>query len=296
MSLKGFSAAWLALREPADQRARDPGLLASLTEAVRGRPTLQVVDLGSGSGSNLRALAPWLPHRQEWWLLDHDAQLLAAVRERMQQWAVQSGWTSEDEPRPCLLGAGREVGLRIHQADLARGLAGAAVPALRLDSDTLVTGAALLDLVSQDWLAQLVTDCCTARAMVYFSLSYDGRLRCDPQLPDDPLLQRLVNQHQLRDKGFGAALGPQAVNVLRQLLAAQGYQCRIARSDWMIGPDEAQLQRELVNGWAVAAIEMDANASARIHPWQAARCALIAAGHSRLCVGHLDILALPGAD
>ena len=74
--MSGFSAEWLALREPADQRARNSDLLGALTRRFAGRDTLSVVDLGCGAGSNLRALAPALPRRQRWRLVDHDAALL----------------------------------------------------------------------------------------------------------------------------------------------------------------------------------------------------------------------------
>src|SRR5207249_1472200 len=60
------SAAWLGLREPADAAAR----AAELVEPVRRRlavtPRAVVHDLGSGTGSMGRWLAPRLPGPQRW--------------------------------------------------------------------------------------------------------------------------------------------------------------------------------------------------------------------------------------
>ncbi len=66
----GFSADWLALREPADHRSRSAELLATLATRVEGRDTLRITDLGCGTGSNLRATAPALgPTRNgRWWI------------------------------------------------------------------------------------------------------------------------------------------------------------------------------------------------------------------------------------
>ncbi|HKH34927.1 MAG TPA: hypothetical protein VKA80_12340, partial [Beijerinckiaceae bacterium] len=64
--MSGFSADWLALREPADHRARNRELLAQLRARFAGQEAVTVVDLGSGTGSNLRACAPQLAPRQRW--------------------------------------------------------------------------------------------------------------------------------------------------------------------------------------------------------------------------------------
>ena len=58
--MSGFSPEWLALREPADTRARDPGLLGALAASLAGRDSVEVVDLGCGTGANIRAIAPEL--------------------------------------------------------------------------------------------------------------------------------------------------------------------------------------------------------------------------------------------
>ncbi|MGD8498218.1 MAG: class I SAM-dependent methyltransferase, partial [Chromatiales bacterium] len=57
--MSGFSPDWLALREPLDARARSAALVDRLrAQAPRG--PRRILDLGSGTGSNLRYLAPRL--------------------------------------------------------------------------------------------------------------------------------------------------------------------------------------------------------------------------------------------
>ena len=67
----GFSADWLALREPADHAARDGGLLAAAAQ-VAG-PV--IVDLGCGTGSTRRAFGG-LPGGAAWRMVDADEGLL----------------------------------------------------------------------------------------------------------------------------------------------------------------------------------------------------------------------------
>ena len=54
-------AEWLALREPADAAARAEDLVARVRRHLDGTPRLTVHDLGTGTGSMGRWLAPLLP-------------------------------------------------------------------------------------------------------------------------------------------------------------------------------------------------------------------------------------------
>ena len=56
--METFDADWLALREPADRRARDGALPERLCAAWRRHGWSRVVDLGSGTGANLRYPRP----------------------------------------------------------------------------------------------------------------------------------------------------------------------------------------------------------------------------------------------
>jgi len=97
-----FDKDWLSLREPADHLARDTDLLQSLLEHLRAASdattstgsdmdharSLSVVDLGTGTGSNLRYLQPRLGAHQRWQLVDNDPALLQVLPERLNAWAA----------------------------------------------------------------------------------------------------------------------------------------------------------------------------------------------------------------
>lgn len=76
--MSGFAAEWLALREPADAAARSAGLAEAFARALPRRAT--VVDLGAGTGSMRRWLAPFLPKDATLVSLDGDAALLARAK------------------------------------------------------------------------------------------------------------------------------------------------------------------------------------------------------------------------
>src|SRR5436190_1876555 len=125
--MAGFSPDWLALREPADHRARNAGLAAQVTAFLAGRDPVRIVDLGCGTGSNLRALAPHLGPRQHWTLVDVDAALLEAARGALDAWRTTA--------------PGIDLTIEFARADLNAELDRVLAPGA-----DLVTAAALFDL------------------------------------------------------------------------------------------------------------------------------------------------------
>jgi len=257
--MNGFTAGWLRLREPADAAARSAALAAAFAGSAR-----RILDLATGTGANVRYLAPRLPGARHWLAVDGDAALLAAFAPP----AAASAST-----------------LRL---DLAR-----ALDELPLERYDLVTASALLDLVSRTWLARLAARCAAAGAGVLFALTYDGRIEWSPADEGDEHVRDLVNRHQLRDKGFGPALGPGAAPAAAAAFEALGYGMRTVRSDWILGAESAALQTALIEGWRSAAVEIAPGDDAALRAWSVRRRAHVTAGCSRLRVGHLDVAGRP---
>lgn len=268
--MSGFSADWLARREPVDAMARNVELTAELLTWRRGRETLTVLDLASGTGANFRFLAPVLGGEQRWRLVDHDPALLARGEE------LSGPWVAERGMNPML--DWRRLDL-VHDWE-------------RLDCRGvhLVTASALLDLVSADWLERLAQRCRDARAAVFMALSYDGSIVWEPALAGDESVRERVNRHQRTDKGFGPALGPDAAATLAILLRKMGYWVMLRPSPWVLEPEQAEMQRTLLEGWVEAARQI-APAEEDWVDWLAQRRHWIDRGESRLRVGHWDLFA-----
>jgi SAM-dependent methyltransferase len=259
-------AEWLQLREPADTAARSATLTQAIADSLQRAEPLRILDLGTGTGSNVRYLAPRLPTPQRWLVVDRDATLLASVRAPVR--------LCEIETRAMELGALDD-------------------PAIFAGRD-LVTASALLDLVSDRWLAALADRCRAAGAAVLFALNYDGRSHCAPIEPEDAEILMLFNRHQRQsDKGFGAAAGPDAADRAVEQFAGAGYRVQRESSNWFLAPDTQELQRQLVEGWAEASEEMAPDRAPMIRDWLARRLAHVRAGRSHIIVCHEDVAAWP---
>jgi len=289
-----FKSDWLALREAADVLARSSRLTRAIADRFPEDAELLVLDIATGTGANVRYLAELLPPRQSWVLVDRDPVLLAELPMRMRSWGVPRGLEIAGEGDSLLVtGARLMCRLARSRRDLATDIEGG-------DGDIfagrkLVTASALLDLVSERWLRAFARRCRLSCAAVLLALTYDGRIRCSPEEPEDETIRALVNAHQQTDKGFGAALGATACGWAEQCFTGLGYHVQRGPSDWVLGPDARQLQEQLIDGWAEAAIAVGAGQPSSIRSWRTRRLAHVTAGRSRLIVGHEDLAAwLPG--
>jgi hypothetical protein len=279
---------WLALREPADVVARSTTLTRAIVDALGRHDQLSVLDLGSGTGSSVRYLAGHLPAQQRWLLVDRDPTLLAEVWARTSSWGTAGGYevaTDRDE----LVIRGRQLECYVQTRCLDLG--GLADPRI-FSGRHLVTASALLDLVSEAWLRALADHCHESGAAVLFALTYNGGSRCLPEEPEDDAIRELMNRHQrARDHGFGPAAGPEAGECAARCFAAVGYHVRREASDWVLLPDTRELQRQLIEGWAQAALEIAPGQAAVVGSWLARRLAHVEAGRSRVIVCHEDLAA-----
>ncbi len=281
-------ANWLLLREPADTAARSAAVTRSLVEAIGGRDSIRVLDLGTGTGANVRYLVPHLPRRQQWLIADRDPDLLAMGQVRMASWAAAHG-----------LGLhARSQGYAIHGEQLNCDVETRVLDLGSLDDASLFTGrdlvtaSALLDLTSEPWLRTLAGRCRAGGAAVLFALSYNGRSTCSPAEAEDDMVRDLLNRHQRTDKGLGGqAAGPEAAALAVRCFTDAGYHVHAERSDWALGSPENELQRQLVAGWARAAIELMPDAAGTIADWRRRRDGHIDTNDSRIVVGHDDMAA-----
>lgn len=260
--MSGFSADWLALREPADARARSDDLIARAGANLAGRAAPMICDLGSGTGAGMRAFAPAFPADARWCLTDNDPETLAIAAR-----------------------AGARVETRL--TDLATD------PAPWPDGCALVTATALFDLAAPAWIDRLADRLAADRLPLLACLTYDGRLGLSPAHSGDGALCAAFNWHQRHDKGLGgAAAGPGAVEALCGALRARGYAVARADSPWRLitGRDDA-LMAELLCGWAGAMVAAGLVSAAQADGWLDARLART----DRIIVGHTDLYATPPA-
>lgn len=266
--MSGFSPEWLALREGADHRAINHTVRRHLLAHLADEGNVHIADLGCGTGSNFRSLAPEIDARQLWLLVDNDDQLLQ----------LAATMTAD-------IAAARQIEVRAHPTDLATG----DISEIAAHSD-LITSSALFDLVAPATIEKMVNSITDAGIAFYTTLTYDGIASWLPDHPLNATMREVFNQHQRSDKGFGAAAGPDATNVLAKAFAARGYNVLRGKSPWVLDQSLTTLRHETDRGWAKAVSETGALTSSDTDAWLQSR--QDDAGAVTI-VSHEDLLALP---
>jgi SAM-dependent methyltransferase len=263
-----YAPEWLELREGADAAARASGLLEPLLRHLKREDAgLVIRDLGCGTGSMGRWLAPRLNGPQHWILNDRDPALLELAAVRMPR-------TAADGSRVTVAAEPGEIG-RLTAEDLA--------------GTSLLTASALLDVLTRDEMDGLAKACARAECPALLALSVVGRVKLTPAEPLDAELAAAFNAHQRRN----GLLGPDAVTAASEAFARQGATVRAHPSPWRLGADEAALTAEWLQGWVGAACEQRPGLASRAEAYLRRRLAACEAGQLQVVVHHSDLLALP---
>jgi hypothetical protein len=262
---------WLLLREPADAAARARDLVEHLGRHLSATGCRVIHDLGCGTGAMGRWLAPLLPGPQHWVVHDRDADLLEVA--------------AADLPGPAVDGA--SVTVEAKQSDITRlhpgDLAGA----------SLVTASALLDLLTEDELAGLVSLCAGAGCPTLLTLSVVGRVDLTPADPLDSHVAAAFDAHQRRTINGRRLLGPDAVAFAVERFGRLGAEVLVRPSPWRLGACEADLAAEWFTGWVDAACEQQVELAAETDTYARRRLAEATAGQLAVTVDHADLLVLP---
>lgn len=279
--MSGFSPEWLTLREGADNRARNSEIASAVEAHFALRSSVRVVDLGCGTGSNLRATSQLLPNDQHWTLVDLDTELLASARMLLRRWADRS----EEDGETLVLHRGAQT---IAVSFVAANLAHDVDKVIPVGAD-LVTASALFDLTSETFIRELARLAAARRAAFYTALTYNGRQRWNPHRPADNEVQSAFHRHQMSDKGFGPAAGPIAPSHLADHFRLFGYVVLEGDSPWVLGRNDRMLIDEMVRGHAFAAAETGVVDIKTIEAW-------VKVQRTGAETGHTDTFAVPSGE
>ncbi|MFG1927058.1 methyltransferase domain-containing protein [Cryptosporangium sp. NPDC048952] len=268
-----YAPTWLELREPADADARARDLIDPLRQHLAAtlttRGSLLIRDLGCGTGSMQRWLAPQLDGPQRWILQDHDADLLAFA-------TANAATLAADASR---------VTVMPRHADLTQLSAG------DLLSTSLVTASALLDLLSRDEIERLVSTCVEAGCPALITLSVTGGIDFSPADPLDDELTAGFADHLRSHVEGRELLGPDAGAAAAEEFSQRGWIVEQRSSVWQLGAAHADLTAEWLRGWVPAAAARRPGLDAESYLTR--RLDALATGELRATVHHTDLLALP---
>jgi SAM-dependent methyltransferase len=262
---------WLALRESADAAVRSPELVKEVQGYLSTDRGATVHDLGCGTGSMARWLAPQLTGPQRWVMYDRDSDLLAIAAANQPDRAFDGG----------------TVTIETRQLDITQ------LDHWDLKGADLITASAVLDMMTSGELERLVAACAGAGCPVLITLSVTGRVELTPTDPLDQRVTDAFNAHQRRRAGTRRPLGPDAAGAAVDGFTRLGVDVLVRPSPWRLGPGHTALAAEWFLGWLGAACDQRPDLRSKARSYARRRLDEAAAGRLCVTVHHLDLLALP---
>lgn len=250
---------WLDLRAPFDDAARQYALplldkAANALSAGPERP-LVVIDIGAGTGNSMR----WFDHH---------------LRERLPGRSLHRVLVDADEAALDIAAQRFGTTVRTVAAPIAslpdvaaQALAEASLEA-RQPGNLLITGSALLDVLTRDDLVAIAETLRRFSGIGLFLLSISGQWRLSPPHPDDGVLDEAFGRHQRRQ----SRLGMQAAAALEEVALRIGSQVESSSSPWHLeAPRDAEFLTRFLTERVDAAIEADPSLAAIGQGWLAER-------------------------
>jgi SAM-dependent methyltransferase len=232
-----FNSDWLNERYRFDAEARNEWLEANCVNYFAYLPKLRLLDLGSGTGSNVRYYIEAFPQDQHWTCVEHDPKLIEASRQTIAADLRSRGYREEASGDAlCFVGQGHRV-----EIDWCEGSLLDLAQLLPLASVDLVMANAVFDLFSERQFRQLALDLHKAGTPLLFTLNY-AHMAFQPARPQDEQVIGWYDSHMLRPQSFGQAMGPAGGKKMETILREIGYEVQLAESIWDIRPhDQAML-------------------------------------------------------
>ena len=284
-------AQWLAHRFACDAEARHPEIEHKFLSFFEQHQTaLHVVDVGSGTGANLRYYFDRIPHTQTWTLIEQSSHLLGECRHSLATFAQKHGYGWHPQGDTFLLtDAGKTAAITLIQGSIDR-----IEQLVDLPQADVVTANAVFDLLSFEQFDALVStlaqhDVCLLATLNYYETSFLPFSERDHQFVD------WYHMHMKRPQPMGIAMGPDCSEEMLDLLAQHHMLIEQESSQWHLKKGECTLHRYLLHFMeqAIAELSLSPEEQRDFEAWLTRKKELCRQRELEIIVDHSDIFAYP---
>ena len=282
---------WLAHRFACDAEARHPEIEHKFLSFFEQHQTpLKLVDVGSGTGANVRYYFDRIPHQQEWILVEQDARLRDDCRQSLAHFAEQRGYDWQPQNDTFQLTDGQKTAT----VTFVPGHIERIEQLVDLSQTDVVTANAVFDLVPFEQFDALVGklvqhDVCLLATLNYYETSF---------LPFSEHDHRFVgwyHMHMKRPQPMGIAMGADCSEEMLDLLAQHHMMIEQEGSQWHLKKNATTMHHYLLHfiEHAVAELNLSADEQQDVERWLEHKKKLCRERELEIIVDHSDIFAYP---
>lgn len=283
-----FDPNWLQERYRFDAAARNQEIAWQCIHQFAFLNHIQIVDLGSGTGANVRHYLEQFPQNQTWFCVEEDDALKTMFWQNMVQLAEADGYAYQlSDNQIKMEKPGHWIEIHFVEGNLMQ--VDNLVDLLRTD---LILANAVFDLFSQKQFEELIQTISHHSLSLLFTLNYEG-MKFFPVEKEDAYYIDQYNAHMQRPQDFGKGMGPDASQLMEQALHASLAEVKKGESNWEIEVEDGKMLHYLLgffedalgDWWATEAEKM------AFLGWVAHKRQLIDQQQLDAVVHHQDVLA-----
>lgn len=288
MTETDFTAEWLDTRYSFDSKARNQQVEAAFKNYFFGRKEIQLMDVGAGTGNNLRYWFRQLESPQKWTNVELNPELLALGFQQAAQLLTTEGYGVKQFENH-ISGMKRKNG-RFHEVRLLalqESFLDFAFEILPVKPDVVLANA-VFDLLSPEMFVAFAEKLIEHRIPLLSTINIAG-LEWSTATFQDKYYSRCYLHHMNRPQAFGMALGAHVTDFAIDFCKKHQVNVEWGRSDWQIAETDTAMLLANLNYMEQAIPEMlpEAEHSA-FSEWLSDKRKQVEAQKLRLNVYHYD--------
>ena len=282
-----FSKSWINMRMQYDDAARSD-ILINFLRSNSKYDDYNLIDMCSGTGSFLIWLLKNNVTFKKNILIDHDMTLLKSVKSNFRKYLKDKYVIKSNSNNLNLILTSKNsnsIDVYVEKSDCEKFN-------LNENQSFIISYSAAIDLMSKSSITNSLSNM-KKNNILFYSLCFDGKVKWSPSHNFDKYILSFFNSHQMTDKGFGKALGYQAIDYLTMKAKKLGYRVTEKESAWKIvnsHEKDKNFMRRYILDIKKALYHMEGIDRSMLSEWYLSKKESIYQKKLKLCVGHKDIL------
>ncbi len=220
-------SSWLDERYQYDVDARNKKVEQFCLHHFDNLQQINIVDVGSGTGSNFINLSAKFIQNQQWIFLEQDESLISHSLERAKKVLTRSGYIIAQQNDQLIFKNGaQEITIQTINGSLLD-----IDKLINLRNTNLITASAIFDLFSTEQFALFSEQVHQEKVSVLSTLNYTG-MHFEPTIDADQQFIDLYNAHMKRKQSFGIGMGSDCYDVMNSYYEANKIATIHGDSTW----------------------------------------------------------------
>lgn len=273
---------WLDERYQYDIDARNNKVEQFCLNHFNNLLEINIVDVGSGTGSNFINLSEKFIQNQHWTFLEQDESLISHSLKRIKQKLASRGYIITQQNNKLIFQkSSRRITIQTVNGSLLD-----IDKLINLTNTNLITASAIFDLFSIEQFKVFSEQVHQEKVSVLSTLNYTS-MHFEPSTASDDQFIKLYNAHMKREQSFGTGMGSDCYANMESYYAINNIATITGDSDWNLDNSAKTMHTFLLTFMADSIAELD-NVPKNLQQWVKEKRELSAQARLKIIVSHGD--------